>query len=151
MGKIIYAAYHAKVQVLEIRLSDIVSFEDIETWKLVIRKAVAEIPDNSEIRVLVNLFGFKAENVEVHKAYRNIIPLLLADFGYRIGYLDLFPEASLELSNHRGIRCVAMANVHQDATKMSTYQERFSTAREQYFTDQEAAVDWIFNQFKIIS
>jgi hypothetical protein len=98
----------------------------------------------------VNLFGFKAENFEVHKAYRNIIPLLLADFGYRIGYLDMFPEASVELRHYRGIRCVAMANVHQDATKMKDYQERFSNSHEQYFTDQETAVNWIYGlQFSL--
>lgn len=144
MGKIIYAAYHPTTQVLELRLSGLLNFEDIDTWKLMIMKAVSEIPDNTEIRTLVNLFGFKAENFEVHKAYRNIIPLLLADFGYRIGYLDMFPEATVELRHHRGIRCVAMANVHQDATKMKDYQERFSNPHEQYFTDQDAAVNWIY-------
>jgi len=48
-----------------------------------------------------------------------------------------------EESIKRGIECKAMANVHQDETKMADYEKRFSKAYERYFTDSAAALNWI--------
>ena len=143
MEKITEATYYPDQKIVELRLSGLLNAADIENWKNEIEKTMSQVPDNSTFKMLVNLHGFKAENFEVHKAFRNIVPLLLADYGYRIGYLDMFPEASVELKNTRGIQCVAMANVHQDETKMKDYQEKFSSAKEQYFTEPLVAEQWI--------
>ncbi|MBN8676210.1 MAG: hypothetical protein J0L56_18910 [Chitinophagales bacterium] len=143
MEKITEATYYPEQKIVELRLRGLLNAADIENWKNEIEKTMSQVPDNSTFKMLVNLHGFKAENFEVHKAFRNIVPLLLADYGYRIGYLDMFPEASVELKNTRGIQCVAMANVHQDETKMKDYQENFSSAKEQYFTEPLVAEQWI--------
>lgn len=127
------------------RLSGLLNTSDIQRWERMLTATMDQIPDHTQIKMLVNLHGFKAENFEVHKQYRNIIPLLLAQYGYRIGYLDMFPEASVTISHHRQIQVVAMANVHQDETKMKDYQEKFSKPYEQYFTDPDAALAWILS------
>jgi hypothetical protein len=66
--------------------------DDIEALKEEIDRTMSRVPDNSTFKMLVNLHGFKAENFEVHKAFRNMVPLLLANYGYRVGYLDSFPK-----------------------------------------------------------
>lgn len=143
MKKIIRAAYFPDQKILELRLSGLLNQDDLRAWQAEIAEAMKQVPSHTSFKALVNLHGFKADNIDTHKAFRTIVPLLLADYGYRIGYLDLFPEASVELKQTRGIRCVAMANVHQDETKMSLYQQQYSNQREQYFTDPALAVRWI--------
>jgi hypothetical protein len=41
----------------------------------------------------------------------------------------------------RGIQCKAIANVHQDETKMTAYERKLSKAYEQYFTNSAEALD----------
>lgn len=143
MEKIIESRFIPGDQLLVTRLSGILNEEDIVAWKASLEAALATVPDNGSFKILVNLHGFQAENYEVHKKYRVIIPLLLAGYGYRIGYLDMFPEADVVLRNTRGIRCLAMANVHHDNTKMEDYSRRFSGPAEAYFTVPGDALDWI--------
>lgn len=143
MERVVFSHYFPEQKLLVTRLSGLLNSSDIKAWRDSLYRASESIPDHSTFKVLVDLHGFKAGNFEVHKEYRLIMPLFLAGFGYRIGYLDMFPEASLELKNMRGIRCVAMANVHQDESKMKDYQEKFSKPFEQYFTDSKAGIQWI--------
>lgn len=143
MEKIISTTWHPELNLVVTRLSGLLNANDIAHWKATIDETFSGIPDNTTFKILVNLYGFKAVDFEVHKYYRNIIPLLLAAHGYRIGYLDMFPEATVELTNTRGIRCIAMANVDQDETKMNDYNARFSNASEHYFTDPDSALSWI--------
>lgn len=145
MTKMTNSFWQPAEQLVTTRLSGLLDTADIQNWENTLIKTMEQVPDDIDIKMLVDLHGFKAENFEVHKQYRNIIPLLLARHGYRIGYLDMFPEANITLTTERGIRVVAMANVHQDETKMKDYQEKFSTPFEQYFTDPAAAHKWILS------
>jgi hypothetical protein len=143
MKKIIATEYLPGQDLVITRLTGLLNFEDIQNWKLSLEEALIQVPDNSSFRILVNQHGFKAENFEVHKVYRNIMPLFLASYGYRIGYLDMFPEATVELKNTRGIKCIAIAIVHHDESKMKDYQQKFSSEKEQYFTAPDQAEYWI--------
>lgn len=135
--------WYAHEQLLITRLQGKITGNDVRRWQDSLQAVIETIPDNTKFKILVDLYGFEAENTEVHKEYRSIIPLLLADYGYRIGYLDMFPEATIELKSKRGIQCVAMANVHHNADKMLDYETRFSKLHEHYFTDPDAALQWI--------
>jgi len=130
-------------QLVVTKLSGKVNSNHVQQWKESLDAVFKNIPEHTSFKMLVDLHGFEAESTEVHKEYRSIIPLLLADYGYRIGYLDMFPEATVELRNIRGIQCVAMANVHHNADKMQDYETRFSKPHEHYFTDPDAAMNWI--------
>ncbi|QNA45939.1 hypothetical protein [Lacibacter sediminis] len=145
MEKIVKAEWQSGEKLVVARLSGIVNLEDIQNWKNSLYNVLNLLPDNSSFKMLVDLHGFEAENMETHKEYRTIIPLLLADYNYRIGYLDMFPEASVELKQTRGINCIAMANVHHNADKMLDYQTRFGNEHEHYFTESDAALAWIKN------
>lgn len=137
--------YYPEEQLVTTHLVGEISEPDLKTWKKTLANALNRVPDHGRFKLLVNLDGFRAAGLDVHKKFRTILPCLLAGYGYRIGYLDLFPEAKVSLRQTRGIRCVAMANVHHDATKMKDYHDRFSCATEDYFTDLPRALNWIRN------
>lgn len=93
------------------------------------------------------MYGFKAVNIEAHKRFRAVVPLTLADYGWKVGYLNLFEEEtqSMTFKNTRGIKCVAAAHSHQDKTKMDLYESRFSSEKEHFFIDPTQARQWIEN------
>lgn len=121
--------------------------EDVARWEQSLEQALTQIEDGSTFRIFVNLHGFTAVNLDAHKRFRTIVPLTLARFGWKVGYLAMFAEeaAGLELSHERGIRCTAAAHCHQDETKITKYESLYSSPRERFFTDPEAAWEWIRN------
>lgn len=126
------------------RLSGEVKLHDIELWEQSLHLALGQIEDGGIFKILVNLWGFKAASLEAHKRYREIIPLTLANYGWKVGYVDLFEEsASMEITNIRGIQCVGAAHVHQDETKIDKYEALFGRVNEHFFTDPQHAEEWI--------
>ncbi|NCT94166.1 MAG: hypothetical protein GXC72_07075 [Chitinophagaceae bacterium] len=131
-------------QLLVTEISGDIEEADVNNWKQGLADCIALIPDNSVFKIWVNLYGFKASNFEVHKLFRSVIPLTLSKFQWRVGYLNLFPEADgLELSSERGIRCVGAAHCHQDETKIRLYQSEYSSPLEHYFTNPVLGYQWI--------
>ena len=125
-------------------ISGEVDVADIQTWEQSLKQALTQVEENSTFKIFVNLYGFKAVNIEAHKKFRSIIPSTLANYGWRVGYLDLFEEAAgLSLTNTRGIACVAAAHAHQDASKIEAYEMRFGKTTEHFFTDPAKAEEWI--------
>lgn len=145
MEKTVITEWHAKEQLVITRLNGKITSADISRWQQSLDAVFSIIPEDTSFKILVDLYNFEAENTDVHKEYRTTIPLLLAEYGYRIGYLEMFPEATVTLQNKRGIQCMAMANVHHNADKMLDYETRFSKPHEHYFTDPDAALKWIRN------
>jgi hypothetical protein len=133
-----------KEAMIETELIGEVDQEDVDHWKNSLELAFRQIPDGAKFKMLINLYGFKAINLEVHKSYRDVIPLLLSSYGWKVGYVDLFEEAKgMTFSNTRGIACFAAAHVHQDEEKISKYEARFSRETEHFFTDPHKAKEWL--------
>ena len=132
-------------KLLTTTISGDIEEEDLENWERSLQKALTEIEANSTFRIFVNLHGFTAANISVHKKFRNIIPLTLAGYGWKVGYVDLFEEEAkaIQYFRTRGITCVGAAHSHHDATKMGLYETRFSRPNEHYFTDPEQAQTWL--------
>ena len=136
-------------KLLVTRISGRVNFSDVLKWENSLNQALLEIQDNDIFKIYVNLFGLKAKDVETHKKFRNIIPVTLSKYGWRVGYLDLFEEANdLKLSYTRGIRCLGAAHVHQDKSKINKYQFFFEKDNEAYFHNPILASKWI-NELKL--
>lgn len=121
--------------------------KDIEHWEESLRSVLNTLEDNTAFKIFVNMHGFKAANIEAHKRFRNIVPLTLADYGWKVGYVNLFEEEAKSMSykNTRGIKCVAAAHAHQDETKMQMYETKFSGKMEHFFSNPEQARQWIEN------
>lgn len=144
MGKITNTTWDPATQLISTQISGNVDTEDVERWEQSLFEALDQITANSTFKILVNLHGFKASNIEVHKRFRNIVPLTLSKYGWRVGYLDLFEEAAdLPISTTRGVRCRAAVHVHQDETKINLYENSYSRDNEHYFTDPAVAEKWI--------
>ncbi|MBM9501243.1 hypothetical protein JWG44_13380 [Leptospira sp. 201903071] len=118
--------------------------EDVELWERTLLDSLEQIPDNGVFKIFVNLHGFESANIEAHKRFRTIIPEVLSDYGWKVGYLDLFEESKqMRFRNHRGIRCLGAVHVHQDKTKIDSYEEKFGRDNEHFYTDPQIAEEWI--------
>ncbi|HNI90604.1 MAG TPA: hypothetical protein PKX55_20805 [Leptospiraceae bacterium] len=123
-----------------------VNSEDVEKWISSLYQALDQIEDNGVFKIFINLMDFQAVDLDVHKKYREIIPRPLGEYGWKVGYVDMFERAKeLQLSNKRGIQCVAAVHVHQDETKIQKYEDNYSRENEHYFTDIKKAEDWIYS------
>jgi hypothetical protein len=120
---------------------------DIEQWEKSFKETLDNIEDNSTFKIFINMYGFKAINLDAHKRFRAVIPSTLADYGWKVGYVDLFEEEAktMTFKNTRGIKCVGAAHAHQDETKMDLYETKFSSEREHFFIDPINARQWIEN------
>lgn len=141
--------WNQKEKLLTTQISGDAAIEDVKRWEASLQKSLEEISDNGVFKIFINLDGFKAVNFEVHKAFREIISRTLANFGWRVGYLDMFPEASVELKSERGIVCKAAVHLHHDETKITNYDKNYSRQNERFFTDVYKAKAWIDN-YKIV-
>jgi hypothetical protein len=142
--KYISTDWYPELSLLATRLSGEINSADIDRWKQSLLEKLSMVEDNSRFKILVNLYGFQAADLPTHKKYRTIIPELLAGYGWKVGYVNLFEEAaSMQLTYTRGIRCVAAAHVHQDETKIEKYESLFGKENEHFFTNPIAADAWI--------
>src|SRR5687767_13589187 len=112
--KITETKWYPEEKLVVTRISGEVDEADIEKWRQSLQDAIGKIDNNDRFKIFVNLHGFKAINFDAHKKFRVIIPATLADYGFRVGYLGLFPEAEITLKKKRGIQCVAAVHVHHD-------------------------------------
>jgi hypothetical protein len=135
--------YHPDRNLVVTHIGGSASSDDVARWEASLHETLNTLADNSSFRIFINLHGFKAENFDVHKQFRDIVPLTLADYGFRAGYVDLFENVDLPLQHKRGIRCTKAAHCHQDATKIEMYESRFGRDNERFFTDPEKAEAWI--------
>ncbi|WP_342086377.1 hypothetical protein [Dyadobacter sp. OTU695] len=127
------------------QISGEVEKADVIRWKQSLHDALDQIEDGGSFSIFVNLHGFTALNLDAHKYFRNIVPLTLADYGWKVGYLAMFEEeaARLVLTTKRNIRCLAAVHCHQDETKIEKYESLYSSPCERFFTDPGKAEAWI--------
>ena len=137
--------WHKDQQFLQTRISGDATIQDITDWEQSLISALSQIPDNSAFKIFINLNGFSAIDIEAHKRFRNIIPLTLANYGWKVGYIKLFEEEAKEVcyTHIRGIKCVAAAHVHHDRTKIDKYSTLFDHQSERFFTNPTLAMNWI--------
>ena len=141
---IIKTEWHPEQQLIITQISGEVNLKDVEEWEESLLNVLQLLPDQSKFKIFINLHGFKAANLDAHKRFRNIVPLTLAQHGWKVGYLDLFEESKqLTYTTTRGIECVAAVHVHQDETKIHLYESKFSRTNEHFYTDVDKALSWI--------
>lgn len=119
--------------------------EDVIRWEKSLYEALDRIEEGGTFSIFVNLHGFTAANLDAHKHFRSIVPLTLAEYGWKVGYVAMFEEeaSKMVLTRKRDIRCVAAVHCHQDGTKIEKYESLYSSPNERFFTDPEQAEAWI--------
>lgn len=136
--------WNPQTGILATSLSGAVDTKDVEMWESRLQSALDSLPSGSRFKLLVNFYGLAPVSVEAHKRYRSVIPATLARYGWRVGYLDMFPEADgLHIVAEREVRCIAAVHVHQDTYKIDEYDRRFGNATERFFTNVQLATEWL--------
>jgi hypothetical protein len=143
MKKIIRASWDPKQSLLSTTLRGRMNEEDIAEWKEMLQMSIDAIPDDTSFKMLANFTGVETVNANVHAAFRVSLPHLLARYDCRLSFLNLFPEAAVELSSKRGIRCRAIASVMEDAEQMGEYDYRFASEQEGFFNEADEALQWL--------
>lgn len=142
--KIAQTEWFPEQKLISTRIGGKVELEDVEKWEKSLMDSLDKIEDNGVFKIFVNLHGFEAADLNAHKRFRTIIPQTLSDYGWKVGYVDLFEESKqMSFRNIRGIRCAAAVHVHQDATKIDSYEEKFGKENEHFYTDPFRAAEWI--------
>jgi hypothetical protein len=139
----IESTYHPSTRIVTTRLQGSVTVEEVSRWLASLAEAIGQIEDNSQFKLLVDLYNYEPAALPAHKAMRPVVPLMLARYGFRTALLDLFDPAELPLQNLRGITCTAVAHVHHDPSKMDEYDRRLGRANEHFFTDPSKAQAWL--------
>ncbi|MBL7933509.1 MAG: hypothetical protein JNL60_16510 [Bacteroidia bacterium] len=139
--------WYPEKRLLVTHISGDLEKEDIEHWERTLEEGLGKIENNSRFKIFVNLHGFKAADIDAHKRFRAIIPSTLANYGWKVGYVNLFEEEAktMTFKTTRGIKCTAAAHSHQDESKMELYETKCSSEREHFFRDPAEARDWIEN------
>jgi hypothetical protein len=143
--KITKSAWYPEKKLLVTHLSGDVDKSDIILWEKSLKRSLEEIEPNNTFKIFINLHGFKAINIDAHKRFRSIVPSMLAQYGWKVGYLEIFKDETrnLALTHTRGIRCTGAAHCHQDEGKIELYESRYSRDNEHFFTDPAKANEWI--------
>ncbi|PJZ84867.1 hypothetical protein [Leptospira harrisiae] len=140
----IYTKWEKESDLVVTRFSGAISEAEVTEWKQSLETTFATIPAGTKFKIFVNLHGLNPISVSAHKAYRDIIPLLLSKYNWRIGYLDLFEEAKdLKLTFENGIECLAAVHCHHDSYKINEYESRFGKPSEHFYDDPNKSETWI--------
>ena len=143
--KITRSNWYPADQLIITEISGDIEMQDIIRWEETLQEALNQVEDSESLRIFVNLHGFKAANLAAHKYFRSIVPLTLADYGWKVGYVAMFPEQANEMviTRKRNVQCIAAAHCHQDTEKIERYEQLYSSEDEHFFTDPDAALNWI--------
>lgn len=143
--KVTRSNWYPADQLIITEISGDIEMQDIVRWEETLHEALGRVGDSESFRIFVNLYGFKAANLDAHKYFRSIVPLTLADYGWKVGYVAMFPEQAedMVITRKRNIQCIAAAHCHQDAEKIERYEALYSSENEHFFTDADSALKWI--------
>ena len=135
--------WNASTGTLVTRLRGAVTLGEVRQWREGLAQTLDRLAGDTRFKLIVDVRDYEPEDMAAHKEMRVVIPLMLAEHGFRTALLDLFEPVDLSTRMTRGIACVAVAHVHHDSGKMEEYDARLGRDRERFFTDYEVAVSWI--------
>lgn len=135
--------WNTTTSTLTTRLGGIATFEDVTAWIASLSAAVSAIPDNTPFKLLVDLSHYQFANLDAHKEMRVVIPILLSQCNFKSWLVTHFSGAEIDISSVRGLRCVAVAHVHDDEGKMREYETRAQSPVERFFSNVDDAKTWL--------
>lgn len=132
-------------RVLLVRLAGRLTLEQVHEWESGLLQMSRHIPVSQPIKVLIDLRGYEVSEqaIEVHKVQRLIMPALLAKHAFTVGYFKMFDAENTIPADPALARCIAVAHVHHDENKMARYNENIGSVMEKFFTDTNAAHQWL--------
>lgn len=144
-ARMTYVRWNPTTRILATHVSGVVSAGDVAAWKKDLEQATRALPDDGAFGMLVDLRGYEVaeQDLSVHKTMREVMPQLLAEHGFEVGFFKLFETAPSATRRTGSTLCVAVANVHHDEAKMARYNELLATESERFFHRAEDARVWL--------
>src|SRR3954463_9277268 len=75
--KIAETNWYPEKRLLVTHISGDLDKDDIEQWERSFKNTLGQIDDCSTFKIFVNMYGFKAVDIEAHKSFRGVVPLTL--------------------------------------------------------------------------
>ena len=124
-------------------LNGVVDFTTVAAWEAELYGAARSLPEGSRFQVIEDLRGYEVgeQEIAVHKEMREVTPRFLAAHGFVVGFFRLYERVPPEPTEPR--TCTRVVHLHHDAHKMDRYRELLASPEESFFSDVDAARDWL--------
>jgi hypothetical protein len=139
------SAWDARQAILRTRFPGPAGIAEVVAWRAGLYAAAASIPRLSSFKLLVDLRGYEVSVMEpsVHKVQREIVPIFLATYHFRTGFIDFFGVKGDTVRYREEAHCRGVAHVHHDAPKMELYRQTLGRDDESFFSSLPEAEAWI--------
>jgi len=133
-------------KVLVTRLRGLFSMDDVRAWGSLLTSETEKIPPGTDFKFFADEFGYQWYDTRVHQCKRDVMPGLLARFGF---VLSLLPENQRQIlcsqtdMDPEGRQCIAVVINHHDKATMAQLQKQFGGCHEKYLSDGAWAKQWI--------
>jgi hypothetical protein len=131
--------------ILRTRFSGPAGIAQVVSWRAGLYAAAAAIPARTVFKLLVDLRGYQVGSMDpsVHKVQRDVIPLFLATYHFRTGFIDFFGVKGEVIPIKEDARCIAVAHVHHEGPKVELYRQTLGRENETFFSQIQEAEAWI--------
>jgi len=138
--------FDASCNTLYSAVSGVLDCGEIAAWEAELYGAVRSLPEGTGFQMIDDLRGYEvaSQALSAHKELREVTPRFLAAHGFVVGFFRLYEETAPEKSEPR--ECTRVVHLHHDEHKMARYREVLSSARENFFSDADAARDWLASE-----
>lgn len=135
--------YDASCGTLYTAINGVMDFATVAAWEAELYGAIRALPAGSDFQVIEDLRGYEVgdQAMAVHKELREVTPRFYAAHGFVVGFFKLYDETPPEPSEPR--KCRRVVHLHHDAFKMERYRELLGTPDESFFSDVDAAREWL--------
>lgn len=135
--------YDPSCNTLYTALNGTISFAEAAAWEAELYGAARAMPEGTRFQVIDDLRGYEVAEQElaVHKELREVTPRFLAAHGFVVGFFRLYEEPAPPQSEPRD--CWRVVHLHHDEYKMSRYRELLASETESFFSDVDAAREWL--------
>lgn len=116
---------------------------DVAAWEAELYGAARSIPEGAQFQMIDDLRGYEVaeQSTAVHRELRDVSPRFLAAHGFVTGFFRLYEVEAPAKSEPR--ECIRVVHLHHDDQKMARYREVLGSDREGFFSDPDAARDWL--------
>jgi hypothetical protein len=131
--------------ILRTRFTGPAGIAQVVSWRAGLYAAAAAIPRHGAFKLLVDIRGYQVAQTDpaVHKVQREVIPLFLATYHFRTGFIEFFGVKGEVVPVKEDARCMAVAHVHHESGKMELYRQTLGRENEGFFSQIQEAETWI--------
>jgi len=144
MQTVIDSSWDNDNRILTTRLKGPVSLEGVVEWKDGLTRAFSLV--DRPFKFVFDNHNFKAASMDVHRAYRDFVPVLLAKHSLVLSLLTDQEKQLIENEADETLPvCKAMALVHHYRYKMEQLDLLYKRENQRYFFNCDQAEKWIFD------